>query len=217
MSTAPALSVTVAAPTVADVVVSVPASGALVPAVSVPAAGGVALSLAEGGAAVAVSAQAGPVVSVSAAPAVAPVALAVASGAVGVQVEIGGPSPVVVADPAPVYTAAGDLSGHRAVRLTAQGVSYPDLAQPGHAGTVIGLTTGAALAGRSVAVQRAGLLIEPSWSWAPDAPVYVGPSGGLTQSPARTPGQRWQQIFGRAISPASIYIDPMPPILVTDV
>ncbi len=115
------------------------------------------------------------------------------------------------------YAAGGDLSGHRAVRLSALGVVYPDITLPQHAGTVIGVTAGAAASGRAVVVQHSGLLVEPSWAWTPDVPVYVGPAGVLTQSFALGPGQRWLQILGWAISPTSINIDISNAFIVTDV
>lgn len=95
------------------------------------------------------------------------------------------------------------LSGHRVVQLIDGQAYYCDADNPDHAGTAIGLTTGAALIGDEATIQTLGNLIEPSWSWTP-GPVYLGSQGQLTQTPA---GMFLQQI-GVALSTTSININP---------
>jgi len=81
-----------------------------------------------------------------------------------------------------IQVVAGEtLSGHRAIRLS-HGLAYTcDAANLAHAGTGIGVSTGAALIGETVNVQTLGTLNEPSWTWN-DGPIYVGNNGQLTQS-----------------------------------
>lgn len=81
-----------------------------------------------------------------------------------------------------VQVVAGEtLSGHRAIRLSNGLAYYCDASNLDHAGTVIGISTGAALVGETVNVQTLGVLNESSWSWI-DGPIYVGTNGQLTQS-----------------------------------
>lgn len=81
-----------------------------------------------------------------------------------------------------IQVVAGEtLSGHRAIRLSNGLAYYCDAANLAHAGTGIGVSTGAALIGETVNVQTLGTLSEPSWTWN-DGPIYVGTNGQLTQS-----------------------------------
>ncbi|MDX6690603.1 MAG: hypothetical protein QOG15_2060 [Solirubrobacteraceae bacterium] len=80
--------------------------------------------------------------------------------------------------------AAITLSGHRAIRPLEDGsVSYASADNPSHMHGPIWLSTGAALAGTEVSVLTLGELIEPSWSWAPGEPIFLGVDGVLTQTP----------------------------------
>lgn len=81
----------------------------------------------------------------------------------------------------PQFTAGENLSGHRAIRLHNGLAYYCDSTTLAHAGTAIGVSTGAALAGDPVNVQTIGIVAEPSWTWS-DGPVYVGPNGSLSQT-----------------------------------
>ncbi len=99
--------------------------------------------------------------------------------------------------------ASHDLSGHRAVVATAAGAAYADPGDPSYQDAVIGITTGAALAGETVSIQAAGEMVEPSWSWTPGQPIFVGASGALTQSP---PANGWVQIVALAVTATRILI-----------
>ena len=86
-------------------------------------------------------------------------------------------------------TAGQTLSGHRAVAFSDAGeVVYADNATPGHAWASVGITAAAALSGADVEVVTAGELVEPSWSWTPGLPVFVGAGGVLTQDAPQDPG-----------------------------
>jgi hypothetical protein len=105
-------------------------------------------------------------------------------------------------------TAAANLSGHRAVKLSAPGAVYADSHTVADAGRTIGITTGAAANGTSVTVQTAGPLTESSWSWTPAAPIYVGANGALTQTvPAVGNGARFSQRVGYAVTPTEMFVD----------
>jgi len=80
-------------------------------------------------------------------------------------------------------TAAEALGGHRMVRGARDALTYATNTDANHADDIQGLTLGAAAAGAGVLLQRAGDVTEPSWSWIPETPVFLGPNGQLTQTP----------------------------------
>ena len=76
---------------------------------------------------------------------------------------------------ADTITAAEALGGHRVI--TAAGLHATnatiDLA--------IGITSGAASTGTQAAYVSSGFIDEPSWTWTPQLPIFIGASGVLTQ------------------------------------
>jgi hypothetical protein len=79
--------------------------------------------------------------------------------------------------------AASAISGHRAVVLNAAGAAvYADCRNLAHVHSVIGITGNAAAPGGDLTVTTARNMTEPSWSWTPDAPIYLGEDGMLTQT-----------------------------------
>lgn len=96
------------------------------------------------------------------------------------------------------------LGGHRAVVLDASGHAfYASSSNAAHAGRLAGITTGAAEVGSAVVLVSAGLLVEPSWSWTPGQPVFLGTGGMLTQT---QPLEGFVQIIGMPSSPTSLFI-----------
>lgn len=78
-------------------------------------------------------------------------------------------------------TAGEALGGHRVVYIADGEAFYADLMDVTTAGQIAGVTVAAASMGQAVAVQSAGLLEEPTWTFVP-GPVYVGANGTLTQT-----------------------------------
>lgn len=112
-----------------------------------------------------------------------------------------------------VKIAAAALSGHRAVVPTAGGsVEYADKTNSAHAHLRPGITTGAALTGAPVTVVMRGEITEPTWSWTPLAPIYLGLTGLLTQTAPTAPGAAFLLEVGVALSATSILVDPQFPI-----
>lgn len=97
------------------------------------------------------------------------------------------------------------LGGHRAVTVDGRH------AESASANILAGITTSAVAVGGSVVVVSAGRISESSWSWAPDAPIFLGPAGTLTQTP---PSSGLIRRVAWAITPTQINVDFMPPILV---
>lgn len=107
-------------------------------------------------------------------------------------------------------TAAHVLSGHRMVVATPAGAAYADPADPAHADALVGLTTGAALAGDVATILAAGELDEPSWAWTPGLPLYVTAGGQLSHTP---PAAGWAQMAALALTPTRVLLTPRPTIL----
>lgn len=108
------------------------------------------------------------------------------------------------------YEAAQTLSGHRAVYLMSDNrVDYASPAQKAHVYRLLGITTGAALAGATATVQARGLLIEPSWNFTPDELVYLGANGTLTQS---VPTSDYLVVLGMPPAPTQLAINIQPPL-----
>lgn len=81
-------------------------------------------------------------------------------------------------------TAGEALGGHRVVVLNAAAAAvYASNAVPEHLHKVLGLTTGAVILGAEVPVQTGGEMVEPTWAWTLDAPIFLGANGLLTQTP----------------------------------
>lgn len=127
---------------------------------------------------------------------------------VGLQGPPGAPGASAAA-PTVTFPAAAALGGHRAVRLVAGKAAYANAAASGDANLVLGITTGAAVLDAPTTIQTAGPMTEPSWAWTPDAPVFCGPAGTLTQTP---PTSGFSLVLGIALSAIQIHIGQKMPI-----
>lgn len=78
--------------------------------------------------------------------------------------------------------ADGAIGGHRVVKPTTAGkVGYADKDTLGHGTRILGITRGAASDGANVDVQCDGKMSDSSFAWTPDAAIYCGAAGVLTQ------------------------------------
>lgn len=111
------------------------------------------------------------------------------------------------------FPAAVPLGGNRVVRVLAGEAAYADHTTVADANLVLGITRGAVVAGALAQIQTGGLMTEPSWAWTPDAPVFVGPVGTLTQVP---PTAGFNLIVGVATSPTQIFIGARMPIVLQE-
>lgn len=109
------------------------------------------------------------------------------------------------------YTANGAIGGHRAVRPVFDNeVAYADNSATADANVVLGITIGAAVNGADVNVQTTGEMVEPSWDWTIDQPVFVGAAGVLTQT---VPTSGFLLIVGIATAPTKLLIGIKQPIV----
>lgn len=108
-----------------------------------------------------------------------------------------------------------NLTGLRAVILNSAGEAiYADSATASHSNKFFGITMGSSNIGTTVTVKIFGELTEPTWSWTPDQPVYLGNNGALTQTVPVSPSSTFSLIIGVAVTATKIYINPMPPIFI---
>lgn len=115
-----------------------------------------------------------------------------------------------------VRPASIDLSGHRVVLLDGQGGAiYASNADHTHANRIVGMTKHAAVAGAPVALAIYGEVVEPSWNWNVDLPVYLGADGFLTQTPPEAPAAKFSVVVGFPISATTLFINIGIPITLT--
>lgn len=75
------------------------------------------------------------------------------------------------------------LSGHRLVTPLDDGtVDYADATNAAHMSRPLFLTTGAWGTGVTADLVSAGPVSEPTWSWTPGQPIWLGVNGALTQT-----------------------------------
>ena len=127
------------------------------------------------------------------------------TGATGAPGESGGLGLMAIA--------GEDMGGHRAFILNASGETlYAEYNNSLHFGRVAGVTLNAAAKGDLISCVRSGLVIEPSWSWVPNYPVYLSRSGLLTQIP---PSTGFSQVLGMAVSGTALFVSPREPLFVS--
>lgn len=145
-----------------------------------------------------------------------PLSLVMIAGDDGEPGDDGVPGAAVSPDALPgaptfvAFPAALALGGHRAVRLLAGEAIYADNAVVADANVVLGITQGAVGAGALTRIQTGGLMVEPSWAWTVDEPVFVGGSGVLVQP---SPASGFSLIVGVATSPTQILIGARTPLV----
>lgn len=116
-----------------------------------------------------------------------------------------------------VRTADAALGGHRAVRSTGQGMAgYADAQIEGHGDDVLGITLGAAASGDEVQIQGSGEIVEPSWDWSPQDPIFLGAAGAMTQVPPTAATAAFILVLGFATSPTSMQVRIESPIYFED-
>lgn len=91
-------------------------------------------------------------------------------------------------------------------------VVYADATQPTHMGKLMGLTLNAASPGGTVEIRSDGEVTEPSWTWTPDQPVYLGTNGLLTQTVPNAGTAYFLQKVGFAVAATRLFLTIDPPI-----
>jgi hypothetical protein len=124
----------------------------------------------------------------------------------------GGPGPAGQPGGTVQRVTAAALSGHRVVTPLNDGtVDYADATNTAHAARPMWLTTSAWLQGATATLTAAGPVAEPTWSWTPGQPIYLGANGALTQTPI--PGAAFVLIVAEVIDATTIEFRPQVPII----
>ncbi|WP_243350873.1 hypothetical protein [Stenotrophomonas acidaminiphila] len=139
----------------------------------------------------------------------------VGKGAQGPEGPVGPPGPA--GGDVFVRQADGALGGHRVVRSTGQGAAgYADAQVAEHGDDVLGITLGAAVAGDEVQIQGSGEIVEPSWAWQPQEPIFLGAHGAMTQVPPAVDSAAFLLVLGFATSATSMQVRIETPIYFED-
>ena len=110
------------------------------------------------------------------------------------------------------FKARGPIGGHRAVCAAFSGyVKYSDSRNVAGAMSVVGISLHAAEDGDDIHIANSGEVVEPSWSWVQDLPIFVGVEGVLTQVP---PDTGFQLVVAVATSPTSALLSIKQPIVI---
>lgn len=103
------------------------------------------------------------------------------------------------------------IGGNRFVVSDGDGhVQYATSDDLTHAGKVLGITLGAAVAGDSISIQRVGEVEEAGWNWTLDQPVYLGTNGLATQT---QPTSVFSLIVGFPITATKLFVSIREPII----
>lgn len=131
----------------------------------------------------------------------------------GIQGPPGPQGPMGPAGSTSVRVSAGvAIGGHRVVTLGEQGRAvYASPTIVRDSGRILGISMHAAVTGADVDVLRDGEVIEPSWSWDLNKPIYLGQDGTLVQQVA--PESAFTLIVGFPISATKMYFSIGTPII----
>ncbi|WP_043767475.1 hypothetical protein [Algiphilus aromaticivorans] len=107
--------------------------------------------------------------------------------------------------PARIRRAAGaQLTGYRAVTTVSGEAVHADAGTVGHANRVAGIVTNAPADGETALIAQGGELTNAGWSFTPDAQVFLGSNGALTQTPG---AGLFQQRVGYATTATTLVVD----------
>lgn len=125
----------------------------------------------------------------------------------------GPPGPGGSATLTQTLTAGEILGGHRCVTLGSDGLAYyADNQSTPVPNGALWITLHAALAGADVLVATYGPVTEPSWSWVPNRPVFLGITGLLTQT-APVPPAVFRAEVGMAQAADTLHVTRFPSVV----
>ncbi len=106
---------------------------------------------------------------------------------------------------------AATITGGRVIAMNADGRGiYADSLIASTANSVIGISTNSAATGTVVNYKTFGRIVEPTWNWTVNSPLFVGTDGQILQSPLVS---GYILKLGVALSPVEILLNIGKPIL----
>lgn len=109
--------------------------------------------------------------------------------------------------------ASGTIGGHKAVCNSNGSAVYADHTDSSTAHTLVGISYNAAADGDTVSIVTGGPVIEPTWSWTPQQPLYVGTGGNLTQT---APTSGYIRRIGFAQTSTTVFVQIFQPLFLGD-
>lgn len=125
----------------------------------------------------------------------------------GVSVEIGSLGQMNVYQTDMVLVCSGSVSALRAICVNGSGIGVYADAGSLSTSLVVGISI---TAGTTVNVRTSGVVEDPAWSWTPNAPVYLGANGYMTQT---QPTSGILAVIGTAKSENELLVNIQPPIV----
>lgn len=109
------------------------------------------------------------------------------------------------------YASARAIGGHRVVIMTDSfTIDYADATSLSHLYRIIGITLGAVVQGDMATIRTSGEIVESSWNWIMEQPIYLGIDGLLTQV---IPIVGFSLIVGIPLTSTKMFFQPHNPII----
>lgn len=109
--------------------------------------------------------------------------------------------------------AASAIGGHRVVVLDSAGAPvYADNTNSSHVHKVFGITLNAGNSGDTISCVRSGEVVESTWNWTLDLPIFLGTNGLLTQTAPANPAV-FSQIVGFPVNATTLFVSLREPFL----
>ena len=96
------------------------------------------------------------------------------------------------------------INGHRVVTRSLGVIYHADKDNLSHQTQILGMSLNAGLISTNINIITMGYVLEPSWSWTPDKPLFLDNNGSMTETPPTT-GFLIQ--VAQSISATEVWID----------
>ena len=105
------------------------------------------------------------------------------------------------------------IGGHRVVVLNGADLAYASNTDLTHANKILGVTLNAGNSGDTISIVNNGEVIEPTWNWTSNLPIFLGTNGLLTQTPPANPAV-FSQIIGFPTNATTMFVHLREPLLI---
>jgi hypothetical protein len=112
------------------------------------------------------------------------------------------------------FPANGAVSGHKVMRVSSGLATVCTTNDTMYAHNIVGISMNAAADGDPVNIRHSGEMVEPSWNWMEERPVFMGGDGRLTQAVSVS---GLSIIVATVLTPTKIIVDIRQPIIVVQI